>query len=53
MYAGFDSEEPEKKLAVKVLSMGKLAESEHQEDSIRFLKREIKILKSLKSDYIA
>lgn len=33
--------------------MGKLAESEHHEENQKMLKREIKILKSLKSDYIA
>lgn len=31
VFSGFDSEEPEKKLAVKILNMEKLAESEHHD----------------------
>lgn len=53
VYSGFNSEEPEKKLAVKILNMDKLSESEHHEENSKMLKREIKILKSLKSNYIA
>lgn len=33
VYSGFDSEEPEKKLAVKILNMEKLAESEHHDEN--------------------
>jgi len=33
VYGGFNSEEPETKLAVKILNMDKLAESEHHEDN--------------------
>lgn len=33
VYAGFNSEEPEKKLAVKILNMDRLAESEHHEEN--------------------
>lgn len=53
VYSGFNSEDPETKLAVKILNMSKLAESENQEENQKMLKREIKILKSLKSEYIA
>lgn len=33
VYSGFNSEEPDVKLAVKILNMDKLAESEHHEDN--------------------
>lgn len=53
VYKGFNSEDPETSLAVKILDMNKLAESENQEEHSKMLKREIKILKTLKSEYIA
>lgn len=33
VYSGFNSEEPEKKLAVKILNMDKLAQSENHEEN--------------------